>query len=86
MPITVWGLALGQALIGQQITPSFALITLPVAVQFLSLMGVTIPAAHLMRWLGRKTGFLLGNLIGVAGAILAFVALSSAQIPVSTLL
>ncbi|WP_409522584.1 MFS transporter [Nitrincola sp. MINF-07-Sa-05] len=90
MPITVWGLALGQALlvtgnillvsvtalIGQQIAPSFALVTLPVALQFLGLMGVTIPAAHLMRWLGRKTGFLLGNLIGVAGAILAFVALS----------
>lgn len=91
MPISVWGLALGQALlvtgnillvsvtalIGQQIAPSFALVTLPVALQFLGLMGVTIPAAYLMRWLGRKTGFLLGNLIGVTGAVLAFLALSA---------
>ncbi len=53
LPLTVWGLALGQALlisgnillvsvtalIGQQIAPSPALITLPVALQFLGLMG-----------------------------------------------
>ncbi|GLR62590.1 MFS transporter [Marinospirillum insulare] len=86
LPLPVWGLALGQALlisgnillvsvtalIGQQIAPSASLITLPVALQFLGLMGVTLPAAHLMRWLGRKIGFLMGNIIGVAGAILAY--------------
>lgn len=91
LPVTVWGLALGQALlvsgnillvsvtalIGQQIAPSLSLITLPVALQFLGLMGVTLPAAHLMRWLGRKTGFLIGNLIGVSGAILAYFALAA---------
>lgn len=90
LPLPVWGLALGQALlisgnillvsvtalIGADIAPSPALITLPVALQFLGLMGVTLPAAHLMRWLGRKIGFLIGNIIGVAGAILAFNALS----------
>lgn len=90
LPLTVWGLALGQALlisgnillvsvtalIGQQIAPSPALITLPVALQFLGLMGVTLPAALLMRWLGRKIGFLLGNIIGVGGAILAYNALA----------
>ncbi|QEW07112.1 MFS transporter [Nitrincola iocasae] len=91
LPVTVWGLALGQALlvsgnillvsvtalIGQQIAPSLSLITLPVALQFLGLMGVTLPAAHLMRWLGRKTGFLIGNLIGVGGATLAYFALAA---------
>lgn len=91
LPVTVWGLALGQALlvsgnillvsvtalIGQQIAPSLSLITLPVALQFLGLMGVTLPAAHLMRWLGRKTGFLIGNLIGICGAILAYFALAA---------
>lgn len=90
LPLPVWGLALGQALlisgnillvsvtalIGQEIAPSPALITLPVALQFLGLMGVTLPAALLMRWLGRKVGFLIGNVIGVAGALLAFQALS----------
>ena len=91
LPITVWGLALGQALlvsgnillvsvtalIGQQIAPSLSLITLPVALQFLGLMGVTLPAAHLMRWLGRKVGFLIGNIIGVSGACLAYFALAA---------
>ena len=86
--ITVWGLSLGQALlitgnillvsvtalIGQSLAPSFALATLPVALQFLGLMGVTLPAALLMGWLGRKKGFLAGNLIGVGGAFLAFYA------------
>lgn len=90
LPVTVWGLALGQALlitgnillvsvtalIGQQIAPSPALVTLPVALQFLGLMGVTLPAALLMRWLGRKTGFFIGNLIGVGGALLAYTALA----------
>lgn len=90
LPLPVWGLALGQALlitgnillvsvtalIGQDIAPSPALITLPVALQFLGLMGVTLPAALLMRWLGRKIGFFIGNLIGVGGAALAFNALA----------
>lgn len=91
LPLSVWGLALGQAmlisgnillvsvtaLIGQQIAPSLSLITLPVALQFLGLMGVTLPAAHLMRWLGRKVGFLIGNMIGVFGAVLAYFALAA---------
>lgn len=95
LPITVWGLALGQALlitgnillvsvtalIGQRIAPDLALATLPVALQFLGLMSATLPAAHLMRWFGRKVGFLTGNLIGVGGAVLAAVALAGASFP-----
>ncbi|MBM6551361.1 MFS transporter [Marinomonas ostreistagni] len=86
--ITVWGLALGQALlitgnillvsvtalIGQSMAPDYSWATLPVALQFLGLMGVTLPAALLMGWLGRKKGFLCGNLIGVVGALLAYFA------------
>ncbi len=84
--ITVWGLALGQALlvtgnillvsvtalIGQSLAPTFAMATLPVALQFLGLMGVTLPAALFMAWLGRKKGFLAGNIIGVSGALMAY--------------
>ncbi|WP_417553375.1 MFS transporter [Marinomonas fungiae] len=95
LTITVWGLSLGQALlvtgnillvsvtalIGQSLAPSFALATLPVALQFLGLMGVTLPAALLMGWLGRKKGFLIGNLIGVAGALLAFYAVQHNLFP-----
>lgn len=91
LPITVWGLALGQALlvtgnillvsvtalIGQRIAPDLGLATLPVALQFIGLMSATLPAAHLMRWFGRKIGFLTGNLIGVGGAILAAFALAN---------
>lgn len=93
--ITVWGLSLGQALlvtgnillvsvtalIGQSLAPSFALATLPVALQFLGLMGVTLPAALLMGWLGRKKGFLSGNIIGVTGAIFAFYAVQHGLFP-----
>lgn len=87
--ITVWGLALGQALlitgnillvsvtalIGLQISPSFTLATLPVALQFIGIMGATLPAALLVRLLGRKRVFFIGNIIGLLGAALAFYAL-----------
>lgn len=95
LPITVWGLALGTALlvtgnillvsvtalIGQQLAPSSTYVTLPVALQFLGVMAATLPAAHLMRWLGRKVGFLLGNVIGVGGAVLAYLALGAEHFP-----
>lgn len=86
MPITVWGLSIAQALlasgnillvsvsalIGQHLAADPWLITLPVACQFLGLILSTLPAAHLMQALGRKTGFVLGNLIGLLGAWVAF--------------
>lgn len=89
LPLPVWGLALGQALlvtgnillisvnalIGQQLAPLPHLATLPVAVQFIGLMAATLPAAQVMRVLGRKVGFTLGNLIGIGGGLLACVAL-----------
>lgn len=92
---TVWGLAIGQALlitgnillvsvtglIGQSMAPSNVFATLPVALQFLGLMGVTLPAALLMAYLGRKKGFLLGNIIGVSGAITAYFAVQYALFP-----
>lgn len=89
LPLSVWGLSLGQALlvtgnillvsvsalVGQQIAPYSVLITLPVALQFIGLMSATIPAAHYMQIYGRKKGFLIGNVIGIAGGVLAFFAL-----------
>lgn len=90
LPFTVWGLALGQALlitgnillvtvtalIGKDLAPSAMWVTLPVALQFLGLMSATLPAALLMGWLGRKLGFFVGNVVGVFGAFLALWALS----------
>ncbi|MFK7160559.1 MFS transporter [Marinospirillum sp. MEB164] len=89
LPLNVWGLSLGQALlisgnillvsvgalIGQQLAPTPAYTTLPIALQFLGLMSITLPAALLMGWMGRKIGFLLGNLLGLVGAGLAYLAL-----------
>jgi len=94
MPISVWGLAIAQALltsgnillvsvsalIGQQLAAHPSLITLPVALQFLGLIFSTLPAAHLMQRLGRKAGFVLGNLIGLAGTGVALYGLGSASL------
>ncbi len=85
MPISVWGLAIAQALlttgnillvavsalIGKQLASHPALITLPVALQFLGLIMATLPAAHLMHKMGRKFGFILGNCIGLIGTWVA---------------
>lgn len=93
LPLAVWGLALGQALlitgnilliavnalIGQRLAPQQELATLPVAVQFIGLMAATLPAAQIMRLMGRKFGFLLGNLIGIGGGLLACLAIVQAN-------
>ncbi|WP_298720115.1 hypothetical protein [uncultured Oceanisphaera sp.] len=85
MPISVWGLAVAQALlmsgnillvsisalIGQQLAAHPSLITLPIACQFLGLIISTLPAAHLMQKLGRKVGFVIGNLVGLSGTWVA---------------
>ncbi|MGS2742539.1 MFS transporter [Halomonas sp. LS-001] len=89
MPVTVMLLSLCQALlvcgnilliaisplIGAALAPSATWSTAPVATQWLGLMCATIPASLIMGRLGRKRGFLLGNLIGLAGALLAAQAL-----------
>lgn len=86
----VWLLSLCQALlmtgnillisviglVGKAIAPSLSLITLPVALQFLGLMSATIPASLIMGKLGRRKGFSIGNLIGIAGASVSTYALS----------
>ena len=85
VPISVWRLAIAQALlttgnillvavsalIGKQLASHPALITFPVAMQFLGLIMATLPAAHLMHKMGRKVGFILGNCIGLVGTLVA---------------
>ncbi|WP_434361268.1 MFS transporter [Parasalinivibrio latis] len=89
----VWLLALCQALlmtgnivlisvnglIGQALSPSPEWVTLPVATQFVGLMLATLPASFIMAKIGRRRGFVLGNLIGICGAGLCFFALSLAH-------
>ncbi|MCP1312836.1 MFS transporter, partial [Halomonas sp. 707D7] len=90
MPLSVWLLSLCQALlvsgnilliavsplVGAALAPGPAFATLPVAVQWLGLMGATIPASLIMGRLGRKRGFVLGNLVGLVGTFVAMLALS----------
>ena len=99
MPYTVWGLALAQALlttgnillvavsalIGKQLASHPALVTAPVASQFLGLILVTLPAAFLMQKLGRKKVFVIGNVFGIIGALVAIQALLSASLLLFTL-
>ncbi len=66
-----------NALIGRELAPSIALITLPVALQFVGLMLATIPASLVMARIGRKNGFYLGNSIGIIGAFACVAALES---------
>lgn len=66
-------------LIGLQLAPSPMWSTAPVATQWLGLMCATIPASLIMGRLGRRRGFVLGNLLGLSGACLAMVALQTQQ-------
>ncbi len=68
-----------NALIGQQLSPSPGLITLPVAMQFVGLMCATIPASLVMARIGRKNGFYLGNSVGIVGALCCIFALQQSQ-------
>ncbi|GAA3708589.1 MFS transporter [Oceanisphaera sediminis] len=99
MPISVWGLAVAQALlmsgnillvsisalIGQQLAAHPSLITLPIACQFLGLIISTLPAAHLMQKLGRKIGFVIGNLVGLSGTWVAMQGLLQSSLGMFTL-
>ncbi|WP_299183205.1 MFS transporter [uncultured Neptuniibacter sp.] len=67
------------ALIGQTLSPSASMTTFPVATQFVGLMAATIPASLIMRKVGRKNGFYLGNSVGITGAIVCITALLSQQ-------
>ncbi|WP_421864433.1 MFS transporter [Motiliproteus sp.] len=63
------------ALIGNQLADQPALATLPVAVQFLGTMLAAYPASLLMKRIGRRAGFWIGNGLGIVGALVAFWAL-----------
>ena len=89
MPLTVTLLSLCQALlvtgnvlliavsplIGASLAPNASWSTAPVATQWLGLMCATIPASLIMARLGRKRGFMLGNIVGLVGALVAVQAL-----------
>ncbi len=60
-----------SALVGLRLATDKSLATLPLALQFLTSMLTTIPASFLMKAVGRQAGFIVGTLLGLAGAGLA---------------
>ena len=57
------------AIIGMEMATIKALATLPLALQFLAIMLTTVPAAMLMKRIGRKSGFLISSAIGLLGGL-----------------
>jgi MFS family permease len=51
------------------------LVTAPITVMLVGTASGTLPAAHLMRAAGRKTGFVLGSLIGAGGCWICYASL-----------
>lgn len=68
-------IAATAALVGNNLASDKALATLPVAMQFVATMLTSIPAGLLMQRIGRKHAFMGSSLCGVAGGILATLAI-----------
>ncbi len=63
------------AILGSTLAPDKSLATLPIAVMVIGTAIASLPAAMLMRRLGRRTGFLIGASLGAAGSTLAVLGL-----------
>lgn len=58
-------------LIGSQLAEDPAHATIPLLAQYIGLISTSVPMAHFMMRFGRRAGFILGNIGGLAGALLA---------------
>lgn len=63
-------------LIGAELAPSPSLVTFPATSTIIGIAAGTIPAALLMRKIGRRNGFLLSSLLALGAALLAAFAVS----------
>lgn len=70
----VMSMAVG-AIVGAALAPDKGLATLPIAAMVVGTAIASLPAAMLMRRRGRRPGFLIGGVLGVAGSLLAAFAL-----------
>ena len=57
------------ALAGKTLAPIPALATLPLGVQYMAMTAATIPASLTMARIGRRGGFVAGQIIGLLGAL-----------------
>lgn len=60
------------ALVGLQYAPTPALASLALGLQFIGTMAATLPASFLMQRCGRRLGFELGSLLGIAAGIVGW--------------
>ena len=65
------GMIVAAALVGFGLADDKSLATLPISLQFVAIMAATAPASLLMRRIGRRDGFTVGALFGLAGALIA---------------
>src|SRR3990172_6522986 len=65
-----------SGIIGADLAPNPGLATLPASLGIVSMALMSIPGALLTRRIGRKRGFILGNIIAASGALLAALALT----------
>lgn len=63
------------AILGAMLAPDKGLATLPVAAMVIGTAVASLPAATLMRRVGRRPGFLIGALLGIGGSLLCALAL-----------
>jgi MFS family permease len=59
------------ALVGLQIAPRPSWATVPFALMFIGVIITTYPASMMMQRTGRKTGFAMGAVLGVAGGVIS---------------
>jgi len=63
------------ALAGKTLAPTPELATLPLAIQFFSMMVATVPASLVMGRIGRRLGFTLGQAIGLLASLVSALAM-----------
>jgi MFS family permease len=68
-----------SALVGFALAEDKSLATLPLAAQFIATMFTSIPAALLMERIGRKPGFILATLSGLAGGAISTLAILNGE-------
>ena len=59
------------ALVGMVLAPEPVYATVPISMVFLFGMGFALPASMIMKYIGRRLGFMIGLLFGIFGALLS---------------